>query len=62
MTAKETVQTWRWRIVRSGHNAASFSKILGIAPSLMSEYLSGVKTPSLGRFDEIEEKLKDLEG
>lgn len=60
--AKETIKTWRWRIVKAGFNVRKFSALPGIniPASLFSEYLNGKKSPSLERFDLIEDKLKSL--
>ena len=60
MNASETVATWRWRIVKSGVQARDIAAALGIDPSLFSSYCSGRITPSLERFDLIEDKLKSL--
>lgn len=60
MTTKETIQSWKWRIVKAGHTAKSFADIVDISPSLLSEYWTEKKSPSIERFDLIEGKLKDL--
>jgi transcriptional regulator with XRE-family HTH domain len=60
LSAKETIKTWKWRIVKAGHNGITFAELLGIAPSVLSEYMSGKKSPSLERYDHIEGKLKEL--
>lgn len=60
MSIRDSINTWRWRIVKAGHNLRSFSKMLGIAPSLFSEYCSGKKDPSIERYELIEGKLKEL--
>jgi len=60
MTYKDTITTWRWRIVKAGHNTVSFAKLCDISQPLLSQYLRGKAVPSLGRFDEIEKTLKNL--
>lgn len=60
LNASETIQTWKWRIVKAGYNQKTFAELLEIAPSLFSEYLARKKDPSLERYDLIEGKLKEL--
>ena len=60
INTKKTISTWRWRIVKANHNIKSFAEELDIAPSIVCEYLSGKKTPSLGKFETIENKLREL--
>lgn len=62
LSARETIQTWKWRIVKAGHSQKSFLALDGvnIAQSLFSDYLNGKKDPSIERFDLIENKLKSL--
>ena len=61
MSIRETIQSWRWRIVRVGHNQASFCEQYNISRGAMSEYLAEKKTPSIKRFENIEAIIKDLE-
>lgn len=61
MNAKETVKSWRWRIVRVEYTATQFADMLGISRGVFSEYLTAKKAPSLERFDIIESKLRELE-
>lgn len=60
MATKEIIQSWKWRIVKAGHTAKSFAELIEISPSLLSEYWSGAKSPSIERFDLIENKLREL--
>ena len=60
MDTKEIVKSWKWRIVKAGLNVGDFSEQIGVARSAMSEYLNGKKSPSLERFDRIENKLRDM--
>ncbi len=61
MSIRDTIQSWRWRIVRVGHNQASFCDRYNISRGAMSEYLAEKKTPSIKRFERIEKIIKDLE-
>ncbi len=60
MNAKETIKSWKWRIVKADHSAKSFAELVGISPSLLSEYWTKKKSPSIERFDLIENKLREL--
>lgn len=60
MNAKETIHSWRWRIVKAGYTAKGFAELVDIPQSLLSEYMSGKKTPSIDRFDYIEGYLREL--
>lgn len=60
MNTREIISTWKWRVVKAGYNQKNFAKLLGISPSLFTEYQKGKKDPSLERFDLIENKLKTL--
>ena len=58
----KTIKSWRWRILRAGYaNVRQFCENIGIPESMMSEYLTGKKYPSLKRFDLIEKHLKGIE-
>lgn len=61
MNIKETIESWKWRIVRVGHTQASFCDSLQVSRAGMSEYLSGKKDPSIKMFNKIESRLKGLE-
>lgn len=61
MDTKQIVNSWRWRIIRVGLTMGDFALSLGLAKSAMSEYVSGKKSPSLGRFEQIENTLAGLE-
>lgn len=61
MDIKETIKSWRWRIVRAGHNGKTFSELIGISNVALSEYISGKKKPSLDRFDMIEKTILEAE-
>jgi len=58
MGARETIKTWQWRIKKTGKNQGEFARLVGISPSLLSDYCNGKKSPSLERFDLIENTLK----
>ena len=60
MNAKDTIATWKWRIVKANISAKAFSESLGIQPQQFSLYITGKQNPSIERFDMIEGKLKDL--
>jgi len=60
MNARETIQSWRWRIVKAGHNTRSFANLLDMSPSIFCEYFKGTKSPSIERFDVIENKLREM--
>ena len=60
MTTKQNIQNWKWRIVKAGHNAKTFSELCDISQPLLSQYMSGKTTPSLGNYDKVESALKDL--
>ena len=60
MSIRETIKTWKWRIAKTGKSMNEISKELNISPSVLSQYCSGFISPSIERFDLIEEKLKDL--
>ena len=61
MSAKTIIKTWKWRIIKAEHTAKSFAELIDVAPSLLSEYCSEKKTPSIERFDLIENKLREME-
>lgn len=60
MLAKETIKTWKWRITKAGLSQQEFAKQVSIAPSILSQYITGNATPLIDRFDEIEGKLQEL--
>lgn len=60
MNASETIETWRWRIIKAGYKSKDFAALLDIDGSLLSAYCKGRVKPSLERFDLIENKLKSL--
>lgn len=60
MNAKETIKTWRYRIVKANLNASQFGEMIGVSSSLLSQYMGGKISPSLENFDLIESKLKEL--
>lgn len=61
MSNRETIESWKWRIVRAGHTAKSFGELTGIADTQLSNYFNKKKNPGLKSFDSIEGKLKELE-
>ena len=60
MKSNEKIQSWRWRIVKSGNTIKSFSELVNVSPSEFSEYFAGNRHPSINRFDMIEDKLTEL--
>jgi hypothetical protein len=60
MHTDEIIKSWRWRIAKAGHKMGSFCVLINIAPSALSEYQSFKKSPSLKRFNLIEQTLKDM--
>lgn len=60
MTAKETIESWPWRIKKAGMNQGDFAESIGISPQLFSTYVNGKANPTLNRFDEIENALREL--
>lgn len=60
MSIQEKIKSWKWRIVKAEYNVKSFADLMGFSASSMSEYMSGKKKPSIDRFEEIENKLKEL--
>jgi len=61
MNASETIKSWRWRLKRIRHKSKDFAPLIGIDQSLFSAYCSGRISPSIERFDLIENKIKELE-
>jgi predicted transcriptional regulator len=61
LDTQKTIDSWRWRIVKAGYKANSFAKEVGVSQGAMSEYLNGKKTPSLAKYQQIENKLRYLE-
>jgi predicted transcriptional regulator len=55
------IESWRWRIVRAGHNAKGFACLMDTSPALISDYLNKRRKPTLKRFEQIENKLRELE-
>lgn len=60
MGAREIIKTWKWRIKKANYSMGDFAKFTGVSPSLISDYCNGKRTPSLQRFDLIENTLKFL--
>lgn len=60
MNIREVIASWKWRVVKAGYSQKRFALLLGISPSLFSEYTTGKKDPSVERFERIEDKLKQL--
>ncbi len=60
MNTREIIKSWKWRIVKAGYRSGEFAALLGIHASLMSNYLNEKQNPSLGKFDLIEQKLREL--
>lgn len=60
MSHQDTIKTWKWRITKAGYKKGDFAAEIGIPRPMLSNYLHGRATPSLDRFDLIEDKLKEL--
>lgn len=60
MNFDETIKSWRWRIVKANHSIQSFSELVNLFPSQMTTYFSGKVRPSIGIFERIENKLREL--
>jgi len=60
LNTPEIMATWKWRIVKAGKTAFSFSKMVGINPAIMNGYVNGSKMPPIDRFDMIENALREL--
>jgi len=60
MTAKEKIQTWKWRIAKAGYNQSTFSEKFGYERKTVNSYVNGKINPSLKTFDEIEGILQEL--
>jgi predicted transcriptional regulator len=58
---KEIIRSWKWRIVKTGHNQTSFANEIDILQSHLSEYLSFKRNVGIERFFRIENKLRELE-
>ena len=58
---KEVIKSWRWRIMRSGKTARSFSRLVGVSQSSLSMYFSGKRTPKIQTYMRIEKSICDLE-
>lgn len=60
MSTREKIRTWKWRIISAGYGIGEFAEMVGISHTLLSAYFSGKNTPSLERFDLIEQTLKEM--
>lgn len=60
MTTKETISTWKWRIIKAGYSQKTFCEMLGITEGALSQYMNERKKPTLDTFDKIEAKLIEL--
>lgn len=60
MGVKETIKTWKWRIIKAGFKLQDFAAAVEIPQGQISNYCAGRIVPSLERFDIIEGKLKEL--
>lgn len=61
MNTTETIASWKWRIKRVDMTLKDFAKYIGISPSLLSDYCNFKKSPSLFRFQMIEDTIKEFE-
>ncbi len=61
MTSLETIQSWRWRIVRVGKKQGEFATLVGYSQNGFSEILNEKKNITASRLDEINAKLIELE-
>lgn len=61
MNTRDTIKSWKWRIVRAGHSQMSFAVLINVSVPALSGYINGNITPSIERFELIEGKLRELE-
>jgi len=54
------ISTWRDRINGSGKSLSSVAKEIGISKGQLSQYLSGINTPSVKIFERIENGLRGI--
>ncbi len=52
--------TWRWRIAKAGHTAASFAAAIGVNAPQLSRYMRGRVTPLPDTVKRIEKALKGM--
>lgn len=57
----DEIKTWKWRIYKTGNTIKSFSQLVGVNKSQISQYVTGIRTPSLRVFEKIEKYLKTIE-
>lgn len=57
----DELKTWKWRIYKTGNTIKSFAQLVGVNKSQISQYVTGVRMPSLRVFDKIEKYLQSIE-